>query len=179
MALRIRREPRVALLVDDTPGSASGDWHEGLNLAVVRQAPLVLVHHDVRRSALDTGADSMAERAEAYGFRSWEADESNPRAVLDVCGQAVEAARSGEGVQVVDVRSGSGDPLETLLAQRGDEGISDDAVAALRSEATAEMDAALEGVLAEPAPDLESVRGILETTPSDLPHRVRGARPWR
>jgi pyruvate dehydrogenase E1 component alpha subunit len=170
MAVRMRGEPRVALIVDDTAGSASGDWHEGLNLAVVRRAPLVLVNHDRRRSALDKVGVSMAERAEGYGFRAWEADETDPARVLEVCRGAVEAARSGEGVQVVDVRPGTGDPLQTLIAQQGARGVDGGAVAALRADAGAEMQAALERVSHEPGPDPGPVRsGARIPTPTPIP----------
>lgn len=158
MAVRKRGEPRVALLVDDTPGSASGDWHEGLNLAVVREAPLVLVNHDRRPFSLDGGDTPMAARAEAYGFRAWEANDGDPRRILEVCREAVEAARSGEGVQVVDVRTGAGDALDTLLSQEAERGVDATLVAALRADAAAEMEAALERVSAEPDPDPEAVR---------------------
>jgi TPP-dependent pyruvate/acetoin dehydrogenase alpha subunit len=155
MAVRMRGEARVALLVDDTSGSASGDWHEGLNLAVVREAPLVLVNHDRRESPSDGGSASMAERAEGYGFGVWEAEATDPERVVRVCGEAVEAARSGGGVQVVDVREGSGDPLDALISDRRRQGIDAETVAALRDEAVAEMKAALARVAAEPAPEPE------------------------
>jgi TPP-dependent pyruvate/acetoin dehydrogenase alpha subunit len=178
IALRLRREPRVALVVDDTSGSASGDWHEGLNLAVVRQAPLVLVNHDVGGPLPGAGAGSMAERAEAYGFRVWEAEDMDPEAVLEVSRRAVEAARAGDGVQVVDVRAGPVDGLETLVSRQRDRGVDEAALAGLREEASAEMRAALERVAAEPAPDPGSVRSLPQSTLADPPDAVRTPRPW-
>jgi TPP-dependent pyruvate/acetoin dehydrogenase alpha subunit len=178
IALRLRREPRVALVVDDTSGSASGDWHEGLNLAVVRQAPLVLVNHDVRGPLPGAGAGSMAERAEAYGFQVWEAEDADPEAVLEVSRRAVEAARAGEGVQVVDVRAGTVDGLETLVSRQRDRGLDEAALAGLRQEASAEMRAALERVAAEPAPDPGSERSLTRSTLADPPDAVRTPRPW-
>ena len=182
MALRIRGEPRVALLVDDTAGSGSGDWHEGLNLAVVRQAPLVVVNHDVRGQAADAGMSSMGDRAEGYGFRVWSAEDSDPRGVLESCRQAVAAARSGEGVQVVDVRAVPDLTSAHLVASLRDEGVEDAALMAIRDEAAKEMAEALERVAAEPAPAPEAV--ATPASPSwspggaaDLP-RVRTPRPW-
>lgn len=178
IALRLRRESRVALVVDDTSGSASGDWHEGLNLAVVRQAPLVLVNHDVGGSAPGAGAGSMAERAEAYGFRVWDVEDTDPEAVLQVSRRAVEAARAGEGVQVVDVRAGTVDGLETLVSRQREAGLDETALSELREEASAEMRAALERVAAEPAPDPGEVRVVPQAAPADAVARPRTPRPW-
>lgn len=178
MAIRMRGEPRVALLVDDTAGSGSGDWHEGLNLAVVRQAPLVVVNHDVRGGAVDAGMSPMGNRAEGYGFRVWTAEDSDPRGVLESCRQAVAAARSGEGVQVVDVGAVPDVSPDQMVARLRDEAVDDAVLTGLREEASAEMSAALERVAAEPAPD---AGGVSPARPSqgiaDL-HRVRTPRPW-
>lgn len=178
MAIRMREEPRVALLVDDTAGSGSGDWHEGLNLAVVRQAPLVLVNHDVRGEAVDAGMSPMGDRAEGYGFRVWTAEDSDPRGVLESCRQAVAAARSGEGVQVVDVRAVPAVTPEHLVARLRDEAVEDEVLTALREEASAEMAAALERVAAEPPPDAAGVDPARSSQGTAGLHRVRTPRPW-
>ena len=178
MALRLKEEPRVALLVDDTAGSGSGDWHEGLNLAVVRKAPLVVVNHDRRSGTLDAGMATMADRAEAYGFRVWSVEDSDPWGVLEACRQAVAAARSGEGVQVVDVRSGSDAGPDHLISKLREEGMDDATLAALQEEARREMAGALERVAEEPEPGLEALAAPTPPTELlDLP-TVRTPRPW-
>lgn len=157
MAIRMKGEPRVALLVDDTAGSASGDWHEGLNLAVVREAPLVVVNHEIGEGPRGGAGPGMGERAEAYGFRVWETVDSDPRSVFDTCRDAVEVARSGGGAQVVDVRADpDAEPDERssrLVGEAGDSPSLDE----LRAEARAEMEAALEAVALEPDPDPASL----------------------
>jgi len=182
MAVRMRSEPRVALLVDDTAGSGSGDWHEGLNLAVVCQAPLVVVNHDVRGRAADAWMSPMRDRADGYGFRVRNAKDSEPWSVLARCREAVAAARAGEGVQVVDVEAVPDVTPDQLVAALRGEGVEDARLTALRHEASVEMAAALQRVVAEPVPDPGAIRPATSSSqPSQAArelHRVRTPRPW-
>ncbi|MEJ2541287.1 MAG: thiamine pyrophosphate-dependent enzyme [Gemmatimonadota bacterium] len=176
LALRRRREPRVALVVDDTAGSGSGDWHEGLNFAAVAGGPLVVVNDDTARSPTDSAVEAMAERADAYGFRVHPVQACDPRAILETCRTAVEAARQGDGLQVVDVRPDGSDPMETLLVQAREEGRSE--VDGLTEEAAREVAAALERVRSEAPPPVEAVLPARLPVPARSPHRVRTPRPW-
>jgi TPP-dependent pyruvate/acetoin dehydrogenase alpha subunit len=178
LSIRMRGEDRVVLLVDDTAGSGSGDWHEGLNFAAVRQVPLVVVMDDTRRRPTEAAVDGMSERAVAYGFDVHPASGSDPEAVLSAVRAAVVAARAGRGLQVVDVRRGDGDPLTTLTDRaRESGGLDDDTLDALRRAAVEEMGRALETVRAEPVPDAGALLPTPLPTPRDLP-RVRTPRPW-
>lgn len=154
LGLRLRGEPRVALLVDDLAGSGSGDWHEGLNFAAVREVPMVLVVDPGDRGS--GGADPpppLADRAPAYGFRHHDVSGSDPREVEAVVRTAVEAARGGEGLQVVEVAPPPQDPVAWLLGTVVDAGEVDrlEVDAVLRA-AAAEMEDALRDVLVEPEP---------------------------
>ncbi len=159
LAFRVRGEARVALLVDDMAGSASGDWHEGLNLAAVREVPMVLVVDHAVGGPMDAPVAEMGARAAAYGFGSHRVDGTDPRAVEKVVWNAVEAARAGDGLQVVDVAPPSSDPVqwlaESLIAA---EAITAEALAAAVGTAEEEMRRALEEVESEPQPDPALVR---------------------
>jgi len=154
LAFRMRGAQRVALLVDDLPGTASGDWHEGLNLAAVSTVPLVLVVDRATRRPMDGAAESMADRAPAYGFTPHAVPGTDPREVEKVVWSAVEAARMGGGLQVVEVLPWEEDPVEWLLGNRiAAEALSSEDALAMVSEAGAEMDRALASVRGEADPD--------------------------
>lgn len=154
LSFAMRDEPRVALLVDDVAGSASGDWHEGLNFAAVRRVPMVLVVDAAGRGTMDAPVDSMEERAPAYGFTAHAVDGTDPRKVERVVRSAVKAARGGGGVQVVEVGAPGEDPVSWLLTAAADAGeLGPSGVGSLESEAGAEMARALDAVAAETAPD--------------------------
>jgi TPP-dependent pyruvate/acetoin dehydrogenase alpha subunit len=178
LSLRMRGGDRVALLVDDTAGSGSGDWHEGLNFAAVQGVPLVVVMDDTRRNATDAAVEGMVERAGAYGFGVHPAPGSDPDAIRSATRDAVDAARAGHGLQVVDVRTGHGDPLATMVARaRETAGLDDEALETLRRAADEEMNQALDTVRAEPAAAPDAVLPTPMPTPPGLP-RVRTPRPW-
>ena len=177
LSIGMRGEDRVVLLVDDTAGSGSGDWHEGLNFAAVRQVPLVVVMDGTRERSSEAAVDGMAERAVAYGFDVHPASGSDPDAVLSAARAAVAAARAGRGLQVVDVRGGDGDPLTMLTNRVRESGVDDDALDALRRAAADEMSQALDAVRAEPLPAAGDVLPAPLPTPPGLP-RVRTPRPW-
>ena len=112
MALRMQEDPRVAILVDDADASASGYWHEGLNLAAVQRAPLVLVIDASRRHDLTAAVDRLAARAPAYGVHAVTVEGDDPGLILDAIGEAAGRARAGEGTQLVEVVPGATtDPL--------------------------------------------------------------------
>lgn len=160
LAFLLRGEARVALLVDDVGGTASGDWHEGLNLAAVQRAPLVLVVDAARRKPFDSGAATVVERAPAYGFGAHEISGTDPRAVEKMVWCAVEEARTGGGLQVVEVAAPREDPVEHLIAvalATGD--LTREEVAGLRSEAETEMLEALREVQTEAVPEPVAVLG--------------------
>ncbi|NNK63005.1 MAG: hypothetical protein HKO98_07305 [Gemmatimonadetes bacterium] len=113
MALRMRNDPRVAILVDDADASASGYWHEGLNLAAVQRAPLVLVVDGSRRHALTAAIDRLSARAPAYGVHAVTVEGDTPPLVLEAIADAAARAREGGGTQLVEVvPTDEGDPLQ-------------------------------------------------------------------
>lgn len=174
LSFRLRGESRVALLLDDLPGTDAGDWHEGLSVAATRRVPLVLVIQG-RGPVPDPGetrvadpsdarapgrppAVPMEERAPGYGVQLHPVAGQDPRAVEKVTWQAVEAARNGRGPQVVEVAPPARDPVEwlaeTLVAAGSEEA---GAVEELRREAEEEMSAAWREVEEEPLPPPEAV----------------------
>jgi TPP-dependent pyruvate/acetoin dehydrogenase alpha subunit len=168
LGFRLRGEPRVALLVDDLAASGSGDWHEGLNFAAVREVPMVLV---VDQSGSGSGgvqaSPPVTERASAYGFAGHAVPGADPREVQKVVEVAVEAARSGQGLQVVEVGPPHQDAAPWLLGTLVDAGELDASEAdTMVRAATQEMEEALQEILAEPDPDPAVLHGFSRRAPN-------------
>lgn len=116
LAFRLRDEPRVAILVDVADDAASGHWHEGLNLAAVQGAPLVVVVDASARHPLTAAVPRLATRSPAYGLHGVVVESDAPLLILDAIAAAVDRARAGNGTQLVEVAGDAGaDPVDRLL----------------------------------------------------------------
>jgi hypothetical protein len=161
MAFRLLGEDRVALLVDDARGGASGFWHEGLNLAAVNRAPLVLVIDATEPETSPRPGPGFRAKAPAYGIDVRPAPAEDPVALLEALYDAVGAAREGRGVQLVEVLGGTDEEewIATLTGRlRWAEAVTDGEVDGWMDAAASEMENALAAVLAEPAPDPAEAR---------------------
>lgn len=109
LALRMRAEDRVGMVFTGDGATSTGAWHEGLNFAAVRRCPLVLVV-EANQWAFSTPTrrqtriQSLLERCAGYGIQGAQADGTDTVAVHEVTRAAVERARTGEGVQMVELR---------------------------------------------------------------------------
>ncbi len=106
-ALKRRGSDRVALNFIGDGGTSTGDFHEGLNMAAVLRAPLILVIEN-NQYALSTpvrqqyAAESLAARAAGYGIPGARVDGHDAEAVWAEVGRAVDRARNGEGPTVIE-----------------------------------------------------------------------------
>ena len=86
--------------------TSTGAFHEGLNMAAVEKLPLVVLVAD-NQFAYSTprerqfACDSLVERAAGYGVNGYEVDGTDLEASLSTVQNAVQAARNGEGPQLV------------------------------------------------------------------------------
>jgi pyruvate dehydrogenase E1 component alpha subunit len=103
LAFRLRDEARVALLVTDAEDADSGYWHEGINLAAVQGAPLVVVVHPGARDTPSSARPPVARRADFYGIRAAPAPGDDLEGLVEAVGAAVVRARAGAGTQVVEL----------------------------------------------------------------------------
>jgi TPP-dependent pyruvate/acetoin dehydrogenase alpha subunit len=107
MARRFRGETGLvgATCIGDG-GTSTGAFHEGLNAAAVEKVPLVLVVAN-NQYAYSTPRDrqyacaKLADKAAGYGVAVHEVDGVDLEKCLDVLGDAVAAARNGEGPQLI------------------------------------------------------------------------------
>ncbi len=93
----MRREPRVAVAVFGDGGTSKGDFYEGMNLAGVWNAPLVLVVNNnqwaisVPRSR-QTAAQTLAQKAIAAGIAGRQVDGNDVIAVRQAALEALDKA---------------------------------------------------------------------------------------
>ncbi len=112
LAFTMQAERRVALLQCAGGEVTTGAWHEGLNFAAVRKVPLVLLVPTPSADARGkTRLRSLLEICDGYGIRGTSLPATNPLAIREEVTHAVERARGGDGVQLLEVP-----PLSTETA---------------------------------------------------------------
>ena len=109
LALRMRGEDRVGMVFSGDGATSTGAWHEGLNFAAVRRCPLVVVV-EANQWAFSTPTrrqtriESFLERCPGYGIQGVGVDGTDTVAVHRTARKAVERARNGEGVQMLELQ---------------------------------------------------------------------------
>ncbi len=197
-----------AMLVCFGDGATSeGDFHEGMNFAGVFDAPVVFFceNNDWAISLprdRQTAAESIAVKAQAYGFEGVQVDGNDPLAVYETVSDALYSARAGDPVLVESLTYRQGahttaddpsryrdetpdlpewrtrDPLERYEEFLRNEGVVDDefvervheeadeelteAVEEAESVPSADSDDVFDYVFAEPTPEIEAERAVLD-----------------
>src|SRR2546421_5692223 len=107
MAKRFKGEKDfIGLACIGEGGMQTGAFHEGMNIAAVEQAPLVVVatnNHYAYSTSNDRefACHDLVDRAIGYGFEGYSVDGTDLGACLDVIGSAVKRARAGRPPQLV------------------------------------------------------------------------------
>ncbi len=110
MAGRYLGQKIVAMTWIGDGGTSTGAFHEGLNLAAVQKAPLVLIVEN-NQWAYSTPVErqvpirDLADRAKAYGIRSNIVDGNDVIAVTLATREAVAYARSGKGPALIEAKT--------------------------------------------------------------------------
>jgi TPP-dependent pyruvate/acetoin dehydrogenase alpha subunit len=110
MAGRYLGQKIVAMTWIGDGGASTGVFHEGLNLAAVQKAPLVLIVENngwaygtpVERQ---TPLKNLADRAKAYGIESAVVDGNDILAVERAARAAVAHARAGHGPVLIEAKT--------------------------------------------------------------------------
>ena len=113
----MKGEARVGVVCDSDGATSTGAWHEGLVFAAARRVPMVLVVEagsSRARARGHTRVESFTEKAAGYGIGATSVEGGDVLAVIDAVRSSVERARSGAGVQMVEIRYSDIDPLEEL-----------------------------------------------------------------
>src|SRR5438132_1306857 len=91
-------------------GTSTGAFHEGINLAAVQRAPIVVVLEN-NQCAYSTPVNrqaplhDFADRGRAYGIASYTVDGNDLVAVLRIAREAVERARQGHGPVLIEAKT--------------------------------------------------------------------------
>lgn len=110
MAARYLGHTIVAMTWIGDGGTSTGAFHEGMNLAAVQKAPLVVVVEN-NQWAYSTPVGrqvplrDLAERARAYGIASYIVDGNDLPAMLQVSRQALAQARAGQGPVLIEAKT--------------------------------------------------------------------------
>jgi pyruvate dehydrogenase E1 component alpha subunit len=107
LAFRIREERRVAVGWFGEGASARGDAHEAMNLAGVRRLPVVFVCDNNQwaystPTHLEYACETLADRAQSYGFEGVVVDGTDVLAVYREAKRAIEKARDGGGPTLIE-----------------------------------------------------------------------------
>jgi pyruvate dehydrogenase E1 component alpha subunit/2-oxoisovalerate dehydrogenase E1 component alpha subunit len=107
LTFKVRKQPRVALAYVGDGAMSTGAFHEGINLAAVQRLPLVIICENngwaySTPSHKQTAVKQLADKAKAYGIPGVRADGNDVLACYEVTKQAVERARTGGGVTLIE-----------------------------------------------------------------------------
>jgi pyruvate dehydrogenase E1 component alpha subunit len=181
MAFKLRGEARCALTWFGDGSTSRGDFHEAMNWAGVQKLPVVFVLEN-NQYAYSTPLDKQfavdpVERAAAYGFAGVTVDGNDVEAMFDATREARERAVSGGGptlIEAVTMRMhghAAHDDMKYVPKEQVEEWKLRDPVDrqekrlrtlgvdvdSLRSEITAEIDAATAEALSGPMPSPDDV----------------------
>jgi pyruvate dehydrogenase E1 component alpha subunit/2-oxoisovalerate dehydrogenase E1 component alpha subunit len=108
LSFRLRGEDRVGLVYVGDGATSTGTFHEGINFAAVQRCPLVVVVENngyaySTPTNKQTLARNFVDKAIGYGIPGEQADGNDVIATYEVTKRAVERARRGDGVTLVEL----------------------------------------------------------------------------
>ena len=108
LTFKMRGEDRVGLVYVGDGATSTGAFHEGINFAAVQRCPLVVIVENngyaySTPTSKQTAAKQFVDKAIGYGVPGEQADGNDVLAVYDVTKRAVDRARRGEGVSIVEL----------------------------------------------------------------------------
>ncbi|MGH7580265.1 MAG: thiamine pyrophosphate-dependent dehydrogenase E1 component subunit alpha [Gemmatimonadales bacterium] len=199
LSFRLRKQPRVGLVYVGDGATSTGAFHEGINLAAVQRCPLVVVvENNCYAYSTPTdrqcAAERLADKAAGYGIPGVRADGNDVLEVHRVTREAVERARRGEGVTLLElmtyrrkghaehdnqsyVPSGEierwareNDPLDRYVkVLTGAEGVEPGALAAIDTRVTEEIDRATDEAETSPPPEARDALEGVYADPARMP----------
>ena len=110
VGFKLRGLDRVAVSFFGDGASNTGAFHEGLNLAAVKNAPVVFICENNQYAAsthisLTTRIEAIADRAAAYGIPGFSLDGMDVIGVYEAALAAVDRARRGEGPTLLEFKT--------------------------------------------------------------------------
>ncbi|MEO8383503.1 MAG: thiamine pyrophosphate-dependent dehydrogenase E1 component subunit alpha, partial [Acidobacteriota bacterium] len=110
LAGRMQKRTLVTLAFIGDGGSSTGAFWEGMNFAAVQKLPMVVIIEDngyaySTPTAKQTAARTLADKAYAFGCFGETVDGNDVLAVYGAARKAIERARAGEGVTLLEVKT--------------------------------------------------------------------------
>ena len=199
LTFKMRSEPRVGLVYVGDGATSTGAFHEGINFAAVQRCPLVVVVENngyaystpTRKQTL---AAQFVDKAPGYGIAAEQADGNDVIATYEATKRAVDRARRGEGVTLVELityrRKGhaehdnqsyvpageierwerENDPITRYLARLRESGVSGETLAGIDARVVREVDEATDIAERSGTPEaLDALRGVYADPPAERP----------
>jgi pyruvate dehydrogenase E1 component alpha subunit/2-oxoisovalerate dehydrogenase E1 component alpha subunit len=200
LSFKLRGEDRVGLVYVGDGATSTGAFHEGINFAAVQRCPLVVIVENNGYAystpiSKQTAAARFVDKALAYGIPGEQADGNDVLATYDVTRRAVDRARRGEGVTLVELityrRKGhaehdnqsyvpageigrwetENDPINRYMAVLTEqEGASEAELRAIDQRVSDEIDVATDAAEASPMPEpTDALVGVYAEPPAAEP----------
>ncbi|HEX5436389.1 MAG TPA: thiamine pyrophosphate-dependent dehydrogenase E1 component subunit alpha [Gemmatimonadaceae bacterium] len=108
LSFKLRGEARVGLVYVGDGATSTGAFHEGINFAAVQRCPLVVIVENngyaySTPTAKQSAVHAFKDKALAYGIPGEQVDGNDVLATYDVTRRAVDRARRGEGVTLIEL----------------------------------------------------------------------------
>ena len=109
-ASRLRGEDTVSMVIFGDGATSESDFHAAMNFAGVWKTPTVFLcqNNQVAQSTTvdrQTAAETLAHKAQAYGFPGIRVDGMDPLAMYEATSEAVERARHGRGPTFIEMHT--------------------------------------------------------------------------
>ncbi|MDQ3674421.1 MAG: thiamine pyrophosphate-dependent dehydrogenase E1 component subunit alpha [Gemmatimonadota bacterium] len=199
LSFRMRKQNRVGLVYVGDGATSTGAFHEGINFAAVQRCPLVVVVENNGYAystplSKQTAARQLVDKAIGYGIAGEQADGNDVIATYEVTKRAVDRARAGGGVTLVELmtyrRKGhaehdnqsyvppgeidrwasENDPIDRYMKRLLAEGFAESELGAVDKRVTDEIDSATDAAEASPMPEpTDALVGIYADPPAEQP----------
>ncbi len=108
LSFRMKHQDRVGLVYVGDGAMSTGAFHEGMNFAAVQRLPLVVVAENngyaySTPTEKQSAVKHLVEKAAGYGVPGEQADGNDVLAVYQVTRRAVDHARAGGGVTLIEL----------------------------------------------------------------------------
>jgi TPP-dependent pyruvate/acetoin dehydrogenase alpha subunit len=199
LSFRMRKEDRVGLVYVGDGATSTGAFHEGINFAAVQRCPLVVIVENNGYAystplSKQTAAKRLVDKAVGYGIAGEQADGNDVIATYEVTKRAVDRARSGGGVTLIELityrRKGhaehdnqsyvpageidrwasENDPIDRYVKVLLGDGFDKAALDAIDARVKEEIDRATDEAEASPMPDpTDALTGVYADPPVMAP----------
>ena len=196
LSFKMRNQDRVGLVYVGDGATSTGAFHEGINFAAVQRCPLVVIVENNGYAystpiSKQTAARQLVDKAIGYGIAGEQADGNDVIATYEATKRAVDRARSGGGVTLVELityrRKGhaehdnqsyvppgeidrwasENDPIDRYVKRLLAESVEQVELDAIDARITKEIDAATDEAEASPMPEpTDALVGIYAEPPT-------------